>query len=150
MNYQSIFNDEEETSLTKMRPFLPKLYDVKEEDGEWKVCIENLLYGREFGSFVDIKLGTSTLTQGKGNVKKVIREKVDMDFTTSYNMGLTICGMSLKNPKTGKDRDGGQVDKSKAPKDFSETLDYLEHFFRHGNGHDMEAIDFVIRECKKM
>ena len=72
-----------------------------------------------------------------------------MDMTTSYALGFTICGMHLKDPKTGKDRDGGNLQKQ-APKDFTETQDYLEHFFRYNGGHDMEAIEFVIGELKKM
>ena len=59
----AIFNDEKETSLTLLRPYVPKLYGIEQDkSGKWKICIENLLYGLENGSYVDIKLGTSTLT----------------------------------------------------------------------------------------
>ena len=92
-----------------MRPFLPQFYGLEETDGKWRIKIENLLYGREFGSYADIKLGTSTLTQGKGKIKSVIRQISDMDRTTSDSLGFTICGMNLKDPKTGKERDGGDV-----------------------------------------
>ena len=63
MNYKQIFESEEENSLTKLRPLLPEFYWAKKTKGgdKWKICIENLLYGLENGSFIDIKLGTSTL-----------------------------------------------------------------------------------------
>ena len=69
INYRKIFNEfEPPTSLTKMREFLPKYHDdgPHEKDAEkWMITVENLLFGKENGSFVDLKLGTSTLTSDK-------------------------------------------------------------------------------------
>ena len=69
INYRKIFDDHgEATSLTKMRQFLPMYYDdTPNEDNpeKWMITVENLLYGKEQGSFVDLKLGTSTLTSDK-------------------------------------------------------------------------------------
>ena len=69
INYRKIFDDHEvPTSLTKMREFLPKYHDdgPHEKDPEkWMITVENLLFGKENGSFVDLKLGTSTLTSDK-------------------------------------------------------------------------------------
>ena len=78
------------------------------------IVIHNLLYGLENGSFVDIKLGTNTLTAGKENnlIKKKTRDVVDVEITTSHLLGFTVCGMNLKYPETGNPRDGGKVKKS--------------------------------------
>ena len=79
-----------------------------------EIVIHNLLYGLEKGSFVDIKLGTNTLTAGKENnlIKKTSRDIMDVEITTSHLLGFTVCGMNLKDPETGKPRDGGKVKKS--------------------------------------
>ena len=98
LNYQLIFDDNEQTSLTKLRPFVAEFYGAKKlEDGKkWRIELENLLYGLENASYIDIKLGTSTLTQGKGRLKTVVRKKVDMD-TTAKMLGFTMCGMTVKD-----------------------------------------------------
>ena len=53
--------------MTKLRPFVAQFYGARkiENKEKWMITIENLLYGKEHGSFIDIKLGTSTLTMGK-------------------------------------------------------------------------------------
>lgn len=114
--YQQIFDDTHQTSLKGLRPFVPQLYAVKDTiDPKMKeIVIHNLLYGLENGSFVDIKLGTNTLTAGKENnlIKKKTRDVVDVEITTSHLLGFTVCGMNLKYPETGNPRDGGKVKKS--------------------------------------
>ena len=72
-NYHNIFNNDD-SSLSKLQPFLPKFYWSKDMGGgKHMICIENLLYGIENGSIIDIKLGTSTLTSGKNCCKRFIR-----------------------------------------------------------------------------
>ena len=114
-NYELIFDDMQETSLKGMRPFVPHLYGVNDTGNSKmkEIVIENLLYGLEYGSFVDMKLGTNTLTKGKEKnlVKKGARDFMDVEVTTSHLMGFTVCGMNLKDPATGKPRDGGKVKK---------------------------------------
>ena len=79
-NYRNIFpsdkledleNEENKTSLEKMAPFVPRFIGADDSggrglkpdgNGKCKITLENLLFGRENASFVDIKLGTSTLT----------------------------------------------------------------------------------------
>ena len=57
---------EEKTSLEKLQPFVPKYFGCDDSGGEasnaCQITLENLLLGRENASFMDIKLGTSTLT----------------------------------------------------------------------------------------
>ena len=54
------------------------------------------------------------MTAGKeGNlIKSQSRAFVDTEMTTSHLLGFTVCGMNLKDPTTGKPRDGGKVKKS--------------------------------------
>ena len=75
---------------------------------------------------------------------------IDQDFTTSYQLGFTVCGMNLKDPLTGKPRNGGKYSKGKPPKDIIEAQDFLEKFFTHNKDYDYDAIDFVTNELKKM
>ena len=137
-----------------MRPLVPKFYGIETIDNasKKKITIENLLHGKENGSYIDIKLGLSTLTAGKeGNlIKKKTREIVDVDVTTSDLMGFTVCGMNLKDPLTGKPRDGGKKGKSKPPKNSAEAELYLENFFKYEGSPDKDAIKFVMLELKKM
>ena len=70
--YQQIFDDQKTTSLTQLRPFVPYFYGAEQKLGDpykWLITTQNLLYGLEKGSFVDIKLGTSTLTDHSGLIK---------------------------------------------------------------------------------
>ena len=74
LSYQQIFSDDEITSLTKLRPFVAGFHGAKKDGANrWKITLDNLLYEMENASYIDIKLGTSTLTQGKGAIKKVVR-----------------------------------------------------------------------------
>ena len=99
----------EENSLKGLRPFVPHLYSVNDTgDPKMKeIVIQNLLYGLENGSFIDLKLGTNTLTKGKDRkiVKKATRDVMDVLVTTSDLLGFTVCGMNLKDPVTGKPRE---------------------------------------------
>ena len=79
-NYSKIFDDSEETSLTKLRPFVPKYYGADltaSSGGKIDMTIENLLHGLENGSYIDIKLGSSTLTMNSSLRKKFTRDFVD-------------------------------------------------------------------------
>ena len=109
--------------------------------------LENLLYGLENASFIDIKLGTSTLTQGKNIVKTVVRKKVDTG-TTAKQLGFTMCGMTIKDHQSGNEI--SKVPKNQVPKDMDEAEEYLEHFFRCDGGYDYKAIEYVSDELKKM
>ena len=137
-----------------MRPFVPHLYGVNDTGNPKmkEIVIENLLYGLEYGSFVDIKLGTNTLTKGKEKnlVKKGARDFMDVEVTTSHLMGFTVCGMNLKDPATGKPRDGGKVKKHQAPRNSQEAELYLENFFKYEGTPDKKGISFMIDELKKM
>ena len=106
ISYRKIFDEYETSSLTKMQQFLPKYYDdnpIEEDPEMWNLTVENLLYGKEKGSFIDMKLGTSTLTSDKDDqvTRIATRKLVDELYTCSGKHGFTICGMNLKNPFTG-------------------------------------------------
>lgn len=49
-------------SLQKLKPFVPAFYGGKVEDGVVTIQIENLLQGTKDPAFMDIKLGTDTIT----------------------------------------------------------------------------------------
>lgn len=93
-----------------------------------------------------MKLGTNTLTKGKEKnvVKKKTRDMVDVEVTTSHLLGFTVCGMNLKDPNTGKPRDGGKVKKRQAPKNSAEAELYLENFFKYEGDIDRQGIRFVL------
>ena len=86
----------------------------------------------------------------KSTVKKAARDIVDKDITTSNLMGFVVCGMNLKDPKTGKPRDGGKYGKDKPPKTSVEAEFFLENFFKYEGVPDVDAINFVICELKKI
>ena len=114
------------------------------------MTIENLLFGLENASYIDIKLGSSTLTMNASMKKKLTRDFVDKDWTTSYALGFTICGMNLKDAKTGQPRHGGKYGKKLPPRDIVHAQDYLEKFFMHKNDYDYDAINYVIGELKEI
>ena len=45
-----------------LKSFVPQYYGQVEENGENKIELENLLHRAPNASFMDIKLGTSTIT----------------------------------------------------------------------------------------
>ena len=143
INYRKIFDDHAApTSLTKMRQFLPMYHDdfPNEDDCEkWMITVENLLYGMENGSFIDLKLGTSTLTSDKeGRVYlETTRKLLDEFWTCSGAYGFTICGMNMKNPENGEARNthiykDGKIGKRDPPNSWEEAETYLTHFFQSG------------------
>ena len=87
-----------------MRPFVPEMFGCQNEYEPYTITLENLLYGKENASFVDIKLGTSTVTldaQRRGTLVVKAREFTDWYGRTSYEYGFTLAGICLKDPVTG-------------------------------------------------
>ena len=70
------------------------------------MTLQNLLYGLENGSFMDIKLGQDSLTvrgDADDEDRARIERKAQQDkerCTAEY--GYTLVGVVLKNPKNGK------------------------------------------------
>ena len=63
-----------------MRPFVPNFYGADEQPDKCTLTIENLLYGKESGSYVDIKLGTTTVTvdaMRRGTLIVAMRDRTD-------------------------------------------------------------------------
>ena len=152
INYRKIFDEHgEQTSLSKMRQFLPMYYDDNENEENcemWNITVENLLFGKENGSFIDLKLGTSTLTSDKDHQKTRVATRAIVDkFTCSRDHGFTICGMNMKDPCTGKLRTSdrfpaGKTTKKQPPNNLEEAEEYLTAFFSscEGGAIDIEAI----------
>ena len=87
-----------------MKPFVSKFYRSFTQDGAQWIEIENLLHKAPNASFMDIKLGTSTITQNtlkKGQAEIDRRNEKDAK-TTSAELGFTICGFQQKNGTTGE------------------------------------------------
>lgn len=90
-NYQAIYSTEtfqaskEALSLQKMKPFVSKFYRSFTQDGAQWIEIENLLHKAPNASFMDIKLGTSTITQNtlkKGQAEIDRRNEKDAKTTS--------------------------------------------------------------------
>ena len=123
------------------------------------MTVENLLYGMEKGSFIDLKLGTSTLTSDKEGrfYLETTRKMLDNLWTCSGEHGFTICGMNLMDPETGAKRHtdiypDGKVGKKNPPNNIEEAEQYLTHFFsseKEGKV-DMEAIEYCRQELIPM
>lgn len=110
-NYEAIFADptafkytKEQRALQQMRHFVPKYYGSYEENGEKKIMIENMLHEAPNASFIDIKLGTSTVTLNtlKKGAEEIARRELKDSKTTSAELGYTICGFCQKDGQTGQ------------------------------------------------
>ena len=97
--------------MEKLQSFVPRFFGGDDsggsEAGKCKITLENLLFGRENASFIDIKLGTSTVTldcrvRGAEAVER--REKHDKERTSSEH-GFSITGICLKDPVTGETKE---------------------------------------------
>ena len=92
------------SSLQRMRPFVPLYFKSDLKSIPCNITLENLLYGKENGSFIDIKLGQSTVTQDcikRGTIVTKVRELNDYMRTTGEH-GFTVAGICLKDPTTGQ------------------------------------------------
>lgn len=99
-NYERIFRDD-----PKFKKLIPHFYGSKKgDDHVCHIMTENLLYGRENASYMDIKLGTSTCTLGASEEKRQRRLANDQKRCTAEH-GYTIVACQLKNPLVGKDDD---------------------------------------------
>ena len=59
---------------------MPKFFEANVENDKCTITIENLLYGKENGSYADIKLGTTTVTldaERRGTLIATMRERRD-------------------------------------------------------------------------
>ena len=86
-----------------MRPFVSTFIDASESPDKCTITLQNLLYGKENGSYCDIKLGTSTVTVDavrRGTHVVYLREITDRQRTTS-EYGFTLAGICLKDALTG-------------------------------------------------
>ena len=79
-----------------------------------------------------------------------MRGFVDGYMSTSSELGFVFCGMHLKNPKTGKPRDGGKYGKKSYPSNCAQSQKFLEKFFKSADTVDRDAIKFVKIELNKM
>ena len=110
----TVFNEytKEQLALQAIKSFMPKYYGTYEENGGKKIIIENMLFEAPNASFIDIKLGSSTVTLNtltKG-ADEIARRDIKDAKTTSATLGYTLCGFCQKVGETGQDftvlRDG--------------------------------------------
>ena len=91
-------------SLQELKPFVPAFYGERtSEEGKSEIGLENLLGAAPNASFMDIKLGTSTITlntlsKGQGEIAR--RTAKDKKSTTP-ELGFIVCGYCQKDPRTG-------------------------------------------------
>jgi hypothetical protein len=111
-NYARIFSepsvDEDclSTELRKLQGFVPHFYGSQAllSQGKKQSCeimLEDLL-GSDLSStvsFIDVKMGTSTLTlNGEAKGPKFIQDRAIKDcITTTKQLGYTICGFELQD-----------------------------------------------------
>ena len=153
-NYKAIneISEDGETSLNKLKPFVSTYYDAKEiendEKGKWSITIQNLLYGKEKGSFMDIKLGTSSETEGASEEKQAKRLAMDKERCT-FEHGLTVVGVNLKDPTTGESKE--KINKLH-PKTIEESKDWIRKLFQQTEDGkiDQKAVSYVSQELAKM
>lgn len=83
-------------SLQELKQFVPKFYGSQsnEDKTETKIGLENLLNPAPNASYMDIKLGTSTITINtlKKGEQEIARRTAKDKQTTSEELGYTICG----------------------------------------------------------
>ena len=88
-------------SLRKLKPFVPLFYG---KVGDTEIKIENLLQMTPDASFMDLKLGTSTITlntikKGQAEIdRRIAKDKK----TTSAELGYTVCGYCKKDVNSGE------------------------------------------------
>ena len=115
--------------MNKLKPFVSAFYDAKEipnePKGKWEMTIQNLLFEKEKGSFMDIKLGTSSETAGASEEKAAKRLACDKE-RCSFEYGITVVGVNLKDPKTGESKE--KVSKLH-PKTIEESKDWIKKLF---------------------
>ena len=129
---QELGGGDEKTSLEKLQPFVPKYYGCDDSGGEasnsCKITLENLLFGKENASFIDIKLGTSTLTLD-AQKRGVDESRAEKDKSrTTFEHGFTICGLCFKDPATGQSREK----KYKLHPQYDEAKNWLAKLFKQG------------------
>ena len=112
------------------------------------MTIQNLLYEKEKGSFMDIKLGTSSETAGASEEKAAKRLACDKE-RCSFEYGITVVGVNLKDPKSGESKE--KVSKLH-PKTIEESKDWIKKLFQQTDDGqvDQKAVSFVNQELAKM
>ena len=140
------------TSLQRMRPFVPNFIDANEKYDKGTFCtitLENLLYGKENGSYADIKLGVTTVTVDairRGTLIVAMRERTDQSRTTA-DYGFTLAGMCLKDASTGQVKDK----KYKFHPQYDEAKQSIGDLFRQGDDElDVEGLEYVKGQLELM
>ena len=85
-----------------MKGFIPKYFgrENTENEAKPKVFLENLLIDKEFGSLLDIKLGSKGWLDSS-KPKKILAEMAKCRISTSEELGFRVTGMVIKD-KAGK------------------------------------------------
>ncbi|CDW72872.1 UNKNOWN [Stylonychia lemnae] len=142
--YQKIYIDDENHPHYKaniiFRNFLPKYHGHHEEDGEIHIKLDNLMFGMENASILDLKMGTSSITV---NTPKKLYEKVSQKDakTTSVSLGFRVTALIVKDEK------GEIVEKIRKPHETVDASNMHEFIIKvlKSNSHpevNREALDF--------
>jgi hypothetical protein len=121
INSTDELNDDFHKALVLFAPITPKFYGSKdvEVNGKQRVelCIENLNCNDDIVSttcsFMDIKIGTSTLTHnGISKGEAFIKDRAAKDAeTTTTSLGFCICGFVIKDVNGVKTEQGYKTHK---------------------------------------
>lgn len=79
-----------------MKKFIPKFYGVVEKNDKKYINIENMIYGKENGSTIDLKLGkiTAHISSSK---EKLDRDYIKSQQSTSGELHFKVTGCNIKN-----------------------------------------------------
>lgn len=138
---------------------VPKFYGFKDVEINGKqrveICIENLNCNDEgvvtpFFSFMDIKMGTTTLTQnGSSKGEDFIKKRAAKDdLTTSTTLGFCICGFVIKDIHGNKTEQAYKTHKQIKAANVS---DYLKKILVNEHGEvDEDIRAHMIHDIKRI
>lgn len=148
--------DEYSVEMRKLRSLMPKFHSIEKQadSKKWQLAIENCLAfdGKpsETCSFMDIKLGTSTLTingEAKGADFIANRQTKD-EKTTSATLGFVICGYLIKD-SNGSNTDSGYKVHTKITQDT--VVPTLRKILVDDKGKLMKEVkDSILKELRFM
>mmetsp|Transcript_1594 Transcript_1594/g.2266 ORF Transcript_1594/g.2266 Transcript_1594/m.2266 type:complete len:249 (+) Transcript_1594:82-828(+) len=147
-NYERIFRED-----PKFQKLIPHFYGATKGEKDCRMTTENLLYGRENASYMDIKLGTSSCTLGSSEEKQQRRLVTDKERCTAEH-GYTVVACQLKNPETGeevevKDSEGSVIDTGRIhPPSPEASKVWLERLFTQNKEKDVKAVKYLLSQLE--
>jgi len=148
LNYKRIWESDQTDGLTAfngLQAFIPRYYNHEKgkPDKVFHLTMDNLLFGHENASYMDIKLGISATTKGAGKDKVAKQLKSDGDRTTA-KYGFDICGYVFNDD--GRVENNGNFH----PPELEKNEEYLFKLFNKNPQRAQEAMQEVQGELEKM